>query len=111
MDFQFLATAKLVGSDWAESLNEIIYVDHYGNLITGVPAQGITTDLIIVLGERQISYARTFSGVPPGALFWYENSMGLIEIAANSASASELTGSGIGSEIYFSDNVKNMTNQ
>ena len=106
MDFQLLATVKLVGSDWAESLNEIIYVDHYGNLITGVPAQGIATDMIIVLGEREISYARTFSGVPTGALFWYENSMGLIEIAANSASASELTGSGIGSEIYFSDNVK-----
>ncbi|MBT8439485.1 MAG: SAM-dependent chlorinase/fluorinase [Gammaproteobacteria bacterium] len=111
MDFQFVATTKLIGSDWAETLNEIIYVDHYGNLISGVPAKGIPNNMTIMLGTQAVFYAGTFSKVPSGALFWYENSMGLLEIAANSASASELTSSGIGSEIYFSDNVKNKTNQ
>ena len=32
-------------------------------------------------------HARVFSDVQPGELFWYENSIGLVEIAANRASA------------------------
>lgn len=110
MDFQFLASSELIGTDWPVTLEEIIYIDHYGNLITAVPAKGISRETKIRLGEKQISYARTFSEVPPGSLFWYENSMGLLEIAANGASASQLTGVDIGSEIHFIDVVNNEIN-
>jgi S-adenosylmethionine hydrolase len=37
--------------------------------------------------------------VPPGEIFWYENSIGLAEIAANSASAAERLGLTVGSAV------------
>jgi S-adenosylmethionine hydrolase len=103
IDCEFVAASELEGSDWAEFLGEVIYIDHYGNLMTGIPAKQIEKEQIIALGEKKISYERTFSSVSVDELFWYENSMGLVEIAANRASAAELTGLCIGSEIGFQE--------
>jgi len=110
MDFQFLAASELVGHDWPETLREIIYVDHYGNLMSAIPVKGVPKDTKIIIGNREISYARTFAEVPLGSLFWYENSMGLLEIAANSASAAQLTGLDFGSEINLINNENNELN-
>jgi len=110
MNFQFLASADLVGNDWSEILKEIIYIDHYGNLMSALPAKEVSSQMKIMLGNQQISYARTFSEVSAGSLFWYENSMGLVEIAANCASASQLTGLNIGSEIHLIDVLNNEIN-
>jgi S-adenosylmethionine hydrolase len=41
----------------------------------------------LVAGGRRIARARVFSEVLQGEIFWYENSLGLAEIAANGASA------------------------
>jgi len=76
-------------------LMKIIYVDHCGNLMSGVPA-GEVGDYTVTLGGRSVGRARSFFDVPPGALFWYENSIGLVEVAANQASASRLLNVGIG---------------
>jgi S-adenosyl-L-methionine hydrolase (adenosine-forming) len=69
-------------------LAEIIYVDHYGNAMTGLRANAARRGRLVA-GGRRIGHARVFSDRPPGELFWYENSLGLIEIAANAASAAE----------------------
>jgi S-adenosylmethionine hydrolase len=69
----------------ATDLNEIIYIDHYGNAFTGLRARGVARDARLVIDGRSIEYARVFSDAAPGAVFWYENSLGLVEIAANSA--------------------------
>ena len=97
--FEFLDSSKLVGYDWPHSINEIIYIDHYGNLVTGLAAAGIHKAVTLKLGGQKIAYARTFSKVPEGAFFWYENSMGLLETAANSKSAAEILAGHVGSEI------------
>ncbi len=76
----------------AEDLGEVVYVDHYGNLITGLRANAVPRDRALVIAGRQVPYAQMFSEVPQGELFWYENSLGLIEIAANSASAQQKLG-------------------
>ncbi len=110
MAFHFLAASELVGYDWPDSLREIIYVDHYGNLISALPVKEMSKEMKIMIGEKEISYARTFSEVTSGSLFWYENSMGLLEIAANSASAAQLTRLDIGSEIHLIENEKNEFN-
>jgi S-adenosylmethionine hydrolase len=83
----------------AADAGEIIYIDHYGNAATGLRAQGLARDARLVINGRWIDYARVFSAVAAGAIFWYENSLGLVEIAANSADAATKLGLRIGLRI------------
>lgn len=71
----------------AGNLAEIIYIDHYGNAFTGLRASSISRDARLVVNGNRIGYARVFLDAPAGEAFWYENSLGLLEIAANSESA------------------------
>jgi S-adenosylmethionine hydrolase len=71
----------------AEDLGEVIYVDHYGNAMTGIRAAGVSREARFVVGGESIRHARVFSDAPSGTPFWYENSQGLIEIAVNLGSA------------------------
>ena len=73
----------------SENLAEIIYIDHYGNAMTGLRACDIARDTQIVIGLRRLIHARVFLEVEKGAVFWYENSIGLVEIAANQAAAAQ----------------------
>jgi S-adenosylmethionine hydrolase len=74
---------NLGGADLAE----VIYLDHYGNAMTGLRASGLKRATRLLVGRRRIERARVFSDVPEGRVFWYENSLGLAEISANSGSA------------------------
>jgi len=74
----------------ADDIAEVIYVDHYGNLITGMRAAAVPPHRNMTLRGRRIAHARVFAAAAPGQLFWYENSLGLVEIAANGASAQRL---------------------
>jgi len=76
----------------AGDLAEIIYMDHYGNLMTGMRAGTVPRERSLVVNQRAIPHARVFSEVPAGQVFWYENSLGLVEVAANGASAQHLLG-------------------
>ena len=80
------------GAPWLDDLAEIIYIDHYGNAITGIRAQSVSKNREIQAGGEVLEYARVFSEVPPGRAFWYENSNGLVEIAINGASAAARIG-------------------
>lgn len=81
------------------NLFEIIYVDHFGNLFTGIKAAKIGKNARISCLDHKIAHAETFSRVQPGDLFWYVNSNGLVEIAANQTSAQTLLGAAIGSQV------------
>jgi len=83
----------------AADLEEIIYVDHYGNAFTGVRARAISRSRRLVSRGRQIAHASVFSAVAPGAVFWYENSVGLAEIAVNRGSAARLLDLAIGEQV------------
>jgi len=91
--------AQLAVKFGAEDLTEVIYVDHYGNLVTGLRAGAVPRERALVVNGRQIPYARVFSRVVAGEVFWYENSLGLVEIAANSASAQQKLGSAQGDRL------------
>jgi S-adenosyl-L-methionine hydrolase (adenosine-forming) len=82
-----------------DDLAEVIYIDHYGNVLTGLRAGNISHSARIEAGGRQLMYARVFSESPAGTAFWYENSVGLVEIAINRASAAELMGMRVGDPI------------
>jgi S-adenosylmethionine hydrolase len=85
--------------DWPDDLAEIIYIDHYGNAMTGMRGEAVTAAARLACGGREIPHARIFSAMPPGAPFWYVNSNGLIEIAVNGGRADRRLGLSIGSRI------------
>ena len=69
--------------DWPDDLAEIVYLDHYGNALTGMRAASLPADAALVVAGRRLFRARTFSDRPRGEALWYENSNGLAEIAVN----------------------------
>ena len=77
---------------WPDDLAEIIYIDHYGNGITGLRMASVSDTQAIRVGGEVLKYARVFSEVPPGTAFWYENANGLVEIAVNGGSAATQLG-------------------
>ncbi|OKH89626.1 S-adenosyl-l-methionine hydroxide adenosyltransferase family protein [Thalassospira sp. TSL5-1] len=90
--------------DWPDDLAEVIYIDGYGNAMTGLRAKREMADgAILTLGDLEIARARTFSDVPVGHVFWYENSFGLVEIAVNGGRADQLPGLEIGCALRWID--------
>jgi S-adenosylmethionine hydrolase len=72
---------------WPDDLTEIVYVDRYGNAMTGMRAALLPAGAELEAAGVRIARARTFGDVPPGSLMWYANANGLAEIAAHGASA------------------------
>ncbi|HET7363454.1 MAG TPA: SAM-dependent chlorinase/fluorinase [Burkholderiales bacterium] len=70
----------------AADLGRVIYIDHYGNAVTGLRFKNRSA--VVKVGRRVLRYARTFEEAR--GPFWYKNSMGLVEIAAPCASAARL---------------------
>lgn len=82
-----------------EDLAEVIYIDHYGNAMTGLQAAGLARDARLVVQHRHFPYARVFSEVPKGEPFWHGNSIGLAEISVNSGHAARELGLEIGQPV------------
>jgi S-adenosylmethionine hydrolase len=78
--------------EWPDDDARVVYVDGFGNLITGFRATRMPDGGAVMIGEKTIPRRDTFSDAPVGSPFWYVNSIGLVEIAANSTSASALLG-------------------
>lgn len=85
--------------DWPDDLGRIIYHDHYGNAWTGLRAATMEEGGELTAGGLRLKRARTFSDVPKGEAFWYENSSGLVEIAVNGGAASERLGLALGDAV------------
>lgn len=99
LDLSPLPVDELEGHDWPDELGEIIYIDHYGNAMSGLRAERLAPDARLQVGDRRLSRYRTFSDLPAGEMFWYENSIGLVEIAVNRGRACEEPGIGVGAPI------------
>lgn len=90
----------VVGRDWPDDLEEIIYVDHFGNAMTGIRAKLLPSKAVLILANgTTMARARTFSDVSKGEAFWYENANGLAEIAMNCGRADIALGLSVGSPI------------
>lgn len=84
---------------WPDALNEIIYIDVFGNCMTGIAASRINKNSILHVSDKDLPYAKTFSAVTAGEPFWYENANGLVELAVNRGSAAALLKLTVGSGI------------
>jgi len=83
-------------ADWPDDLCEIVYIDHYGNAMTGLRAIKLPGNARLAAAGHVFERAGTFSDRPPGTAFWYENSNGLVEIAVNQGRADRELGLAIG---------------
>lgn len=85
--------------DWPDDLPEIVYIDQFGNAMTGLRAALIPDGARLAAAGRVLARRRTFSDVPEGEAFWYENSNGLAEIAVNAGRANTALGLAIGTPV------------
>ena len=93
------ALTDLVNADWPSAAWRVCYVDAFGNLITGVPADQVSGSTILQVGTHSLRAARTFDDVPPGTAFWYRNAFDLVEIAVNQGRADEVLDCGLGTDV------------
>lgn len=88
------------GAGWPEDLAEIVYIDGYGNAMTGLRAAALPDPVRPTLPDgTSPPRARTFSDVPARFAFWYENSLGLVEFAVNGGSAAQKFGLRVGDAV------------
>jgi S-adenosylmethionine hydrolase len=94
-------------TDWPDDLCEIVYIDHFGNAMTGLRAVMLSCDAKLVAAGQVLVRAGTFSDRPPGTAFWYENSNGLVEIAVNQGRADRELGLAIGIPVEIETELEN----
>lgn len=83
--------AARIDRSWPADYERIIYIDHFGNAMTGIRADTAPERPLTVKGQV-LPHARTYSDVPVGQAFWYENANGLVEIGVNRGSAETVLG-------------------
>lgn len=87
--------------DWPVELDKVIYIDHFGNVITGIRASSASKDAVLEVAGHHLTFARTFSNVSEGKRLWYENSNGLVEVAVNQGHAATELGIVVGDEVRW----------
>lgn len=86
----------------AADLPRVLYIDHYGNAWTGI--RGGLADAVtrLEVKGKELPWRPVFSEAAKGEVFWYVNSAGLIEIAANRANAAVMLELKVGDLIKLS---------
>ncbi len=85
---------------------QIIYVDHFGNLISDVSAQllhqvwGEPVGVVVFCAGNNIGVLKaTYAFAAPGAPLSLINSMSLVEVAVNGGRACDILDAGVGAEV------------
>jgi hypothetical protein len=93
-----LAPAALDQPGWPDDLWRVVYIDRFGNAVTGVRSSAVGQGAVFDMNGHSLHCARTFSDVVEGEAFWYENSNGLVEFAVNQGRADTVLGVRVGTE-------------
>jgi len=70
-------------------INRIIYIDHFGNAMTGLRSQAVREKQHLLVNKARVPWSGTFSQMGLGQGFWYRNCIGLVEIAVNQGRADQ----------------------
>ncbi|HEY8219933.1 MAG TPA: SAM-dependent chlorinase/fluorinase [Methylobacter sp.] len=89
-------------NDWPHDLAEVIYFDHYGNVMTGLRYRETYAGKTLIVNGIAIKQAGIFGDVEEQQAFWYKNSSGLVEIAVNKGRAEQQLALKLGTQIGFS---------
>jgi hypothetical protein len=98
-DVLAIDAAALDRPAWPDDLAEVVYIDGYGNALTGLRVESMWGGENLTVGGQVLPRARTFTDVGVGDLFWYGNSNRLVEIAQNSGNAAKSLGLRVGDRI------------
>ena len=98
-DFRQVEIESVQRTSQPDDLQEVVYLDHYENAITGLRSDYLSRDEEPQIGRCRAARAMTFSSVSPGAVFCYVNSNGLMEIAVNEWNAGAKFGIHIGEAV------------
>jgi S-adenosyl-L-methionine hydrolase (adenosine-forming) len=90
----------------ASELPRILYIDHYGNAWTGIRG-GLAepTATKIEVHGKTLPWRKVFSDAAKSEPFWFVNSAGLVEIAANRDNAAQLLGLAVGDVVKLSGSL------
>jgi len=94
-----LTLEELAGAGWPGQLPAVVYIDAFGNLLTGLSADGVPDGARFSVAGRTARFARTFGKASPGEPFWHRNAFGLVEIAFREDSATARLGMGPGDPV------------
>jgi len=93
-------TAELAPrDDWPDDLPRVLYIDRFGNAITGLRAGAVAADAVLHVNGHDLRQSLTFSAVDAGQAFWYKNSNGLVELAVNRGRADTVLGAVVGTSV------------
>lgn len=81
----------------AGDLARVIYIDHYGNAWTGV--RGVPQDARVSAAGERFKHGESFGFVGKGEGFWFNNSVGLLELAVNRGNAAAAYGLKVGDPV------------
>ena len=94
-----VAAGDCLRPGWPEDLARVIYIDRFGNAMTGLRAARLAPAQRLRVAGHLLRRARTFAEVPAGEAMWYENANGLAEIAVNRGRAADQLGLEVGTAI------------
>jgi len=82
----------------------VVFVDHFGNLITNLPGEALTgpdgAGVQVRVGSAQVPHCvRTYAGAKPGSLVALVSSSGRLEVAVVQGSATERLRAGVGTPV------------
>ncbi|MBF0353982.1 MAG: SAM-dependent chlorinase/fluorinase [Alphaproteobacteria bacterium] len=75
--------------DWPDDWEAVIYLDRFGNAVTGIRAACLDQGIGLEIEGRRLPRFSTFSEAEHHQIFCYENSTGLMEIAMNQGNATQ----------------------
>ena len=81
----------------ADDLLRVIYIDHFGNAWTG--ARDVPKDARVSAAGQVFKHSESFGFVGKGEGFWFNNSVGLLELAVSRGSASATYGLKVGDPV------------
>jgi len=71
-------------------VGEVLYVDHFGNLITSILASQLQPDAQIVVGAQRLPLVRAYAEVAPGEPLALVGSTGRLELSVRDGSAADV---------------------
>jgi S-adenosylmethionine hydrolase len=82
---------------------EVVFVDHFGNLVTNVPADKLQPPGVLQVGKhsfrQRFRWVRTYADAAPGALVALKASNGMLEVAVVQGNAARKLGASIGTPV------------
>jgi S-adenosylmethionine hydrolase len=99
VDATDVSASCLEQPDWPDDVFRVVYIDRYGNAISGVRASRLDISQTLSVNGQSLKSAQTFSDVAVGEAFWYANSNGLVELAVNRGRADQVLGLEVGTPL------------